>query len=201
MENLISWNEDDFDTTERKFIEQLITCGLSDQYVEQTKIEVGTDIRGFLQLNKPEINEVQYSNPLDVLSDIADRIQPLTLYNEQQQDEDISEIIRWKKDNVTADLTYECKTVRKYFKQINRLVVEEGVFYRLFYDDIAHIQYNQCCLCGKKLCTGFINHEQRDMWEFKKQYGIFDRFYFQGFSEYLTDFIRNSDVFATETSH
>ena len=51
MENLISWNEDDFDTTERKVIEQLITCGLSDQYVEQTKIEVGTDIRGFLQLN------------------------------------------------------------------------------------------------------------------------------------------------------
>ena len=131
MVNLISWNEDGFETTERKFIEQLRKCGLFDQYVEQTKIEVETDIKGFLQLKRPEINEVQYSKPLDVLSGIADRMQPLNLYSDQQQDEDIRKIIRWNKDDVAADLTFECKTGRKYFKQINRLVVEEEVLYRL----------------------------------------------------------------------
>ena len=75
------------------------------QYVDQTKNEAETDIKGFPQSKKPEINEVRYSNPLDVLRNIAERIQPLNLYSEQQQD-------------------------------------------------------------GKKLCTGFITQEEREMWEF-----------------------------------
>ena len=195
MVNLISWNEDDFDTTERKFIEQLRMCGLFDQYVEQTKNEVGTDIKGFLQLKKPEINEVHYNNPLDVLSDITDRMQPLNLYSEQQQDEDIRKIIRWKKDNVTADLTYECKTVRKYFKQINRLVVEEGVLFRLFYDDIGQIQYKQYCLpkqLWKEVVYRLHNSRTAGHVGILKTIREFrQRFYFPGFSEYLIDFIRN----------
>ena len=36
--------------------------------------------------------------------------------------------------------------MRKYFKQMDRLTVQDGILYSLFYDDTGRVQFNLCCL-------------------------------------------------------
>ena len=182
------------DSTDKRFIEQLKACGLYNQSV-QLNSPSETEIKGLTQIRKPEINQMQYANPLDVLNDINDRGKILGLRAEQEKDEDIRKIIRWKQTNANPDLTYECKAIRKYCKQLERLTVENGVLYRLFYDDTGHIQFQQYCL-PKHLWREVLYrlHNSRTaghvgilkvIREFRQ------RFYFPGFSEHLIDFIKN----------
>ena len=86
-----------------------------------------TEIKGLTQIRKPEINQMQYANPLDVINVINDRGKILDLRAEPRKDEDIRQVIRWKQTNANPDLTYECKAIQKYRKQFKRLRVENGV--------------------------------------------------------------------------
>ena len=59
----------------------------------------------------------------------------LNLKNEQGKDPDIVEVKDWKRNEQIPNLTYESSRKKKYAKQFNRLVIDDEVLYRNFYDD------------------------------------------------------------------
>ena len=43
-------------------------------------------------------------------------------------------------------MRYGSKCLKNYFKQLNRLVIEDEILYRLFLNDVAKKEFEQCCL-------------------------------------------------------
>ena len=76
----------------------------------------------------------------DILNDLPNRIQPLDLVQEQQNDEVIREVVSWKNRGNPDESPNLPLALRKYRKQFNRLVVENDILYRLFYDDCGKVK-------------------------------------------------------------
>ena len=79
----------------------------------------------------------------DILNDIPNGTQPLDLVQEQQKDEVILEVISWKNRGHTDESRNLPIAFRKYRKQFNLPVVENGILYRFFYDDCGNVKYKQ----------------------------------------------------------
>ena len=151
--------------------------------------------QAFVQLTRPIIAAVQYPDPADVFSDLNMSHEVLNLKNEQDKDPDIVEIKDWKRNEQIPNLTYESSRKKKYAKQFNRLVIDDEVLYRNFYDDTGQVKHKKYCL-PKHLWnevvyrlhnsrTGGHLGMTRTTEEFRK------RFYLPGFTEFLTNTIRN----------
>ena len=89
---------------------------------------------------------VQTSDFEDILNELPNREQPLDLVPEQQNHEVIREVISWKNRGKPDESANLPKALRKYRKQFNRLVVENDILYRLFYDDWGKLKYKQFCV-------------------------------------------------------
>ena len=126
-------------TVDANFISQLQAHGLYEQYLANATLAndpnelVVTGLMSFLPIR--QINLIATNEFHDVLDDLPNRTQPLDLANEQSLDETIQEVLLWKsRGHVDASPNLPI-ALRKYRKQFDRLVVEDNVLYRLFFDD------------------------------------------------------------------
>ena len=128
-------------------------------------------------------------DPNDYLSDLVERNEPLDLKTEQEKDEVLKIVVKWKKEDNVEDLTYASNELKKYGKQFRRLVLRDSVLYRQFFDHTGRVQYYQYCL-PKHLWKEVVYrlHNSRlaghvgiikTAEEFRK------RFYFPNYTEYL----------------
>ena len=95
----------------------------------------------FVRISRPIIAAVQYPDPADVFYDLNTS----HLKTEQEKDPDIEQVKTWKRNEQFPNLTYENSRRKKYAKQFNRLIIEENVLYRNFYDDTGQVKYKQNC--------------------------------------------------------
>ena len=134
-------------------------------------------------------------DPKDHLIDLVERTDHLSLKDEQQKDETIKRVVSWKTRERVEDLTYATFQLKKYGKQFNRLVLQNGVLFRKFFDDTGKIKTLQFCLpkhLWREVVYGLHNSKlaghvgiAKTVQEFRK------RFYFPGFTEYLITMIKN----------
>ena len=146
-------------------------------------------INGFLS-----IDALTSPNPLDDF-DFTNKQLPLDLAAEQKQDESISKAIEWILTDSKPNPAYLKTTELKYFKQLPRLTLNNGILYRKFFDQTGKVSHEQFCVPAhlqKELLYRIHNSRwrghlgiSRTIAEFRK------RFYFPNFTEILTDYIRN----------
>ena len=197
-------NREDFpetinDKADERLISQLKEFGLYEQFLQKTteaQTEPSLEITGFYsfcQVN--QINLVSSGEFSDILDDLPNRSEPIDLALVQNQDEIIREVIQWKARGSPDTSPNLPIALRKYRKQFPRLIIEDKVLYRLFYDDQGKVQHKQFCV-PKSLWREVIYrlHNSptaghmginKTVEEFRK------RFYFPNFTEYLTSTIQN----------
>ena len=141
------------------------------------------------------LNALIVPNPLDT-SDIEALITTReSLPSLQKDDETIKQVKEWITIGSPIEPTYRPFELQKYAKQLSRLVIENDVLYRNFYDDSGKVKYRQFCV-PKHLRQELIyrihnsptaGHQGivKTIEEFRK------RFYFPGFTEYISGYIKN----------
>ena len=186
-------------TVDANFISQLQAHGLIEQYLANASLAndpnelVVTGLMSFLP--NRQINLIATNEFHDVLDDLPNRTQPLDLANEQSLDETIQEVLLWKSQGHVDASPNLPIALRKYRKQFDRLVVEDNVLYRLFFEDCGKIKHKQYCV-PKSLWREVVyrlHHSRtaghlgivKTIEEFRK------RFYFPNFTEFLVSTVRN----------
>ena len=131
-----------------QFSTQLKAHGLYDQFIaKQSSDNPDIHITGFFSLSSaPQVNLIETNDFEDILNDLSNGTQPLDLVQEQQNDEVIREVLSWKNRGNPDESPNLPLALRKYRKLFNRLVVENDVLYRLFYDDCGKVKYKQFCV-------------------------------------------------------
>ena len=151
--------------------------------------------KSLILFKRPMINAIEYPDPAETHIELDSKNEPLDRKKEKDQDSDIGEVKKWIKANEIPDLTYANSRLKKYAKQFNRLVIEDEVLLRNFYDDTGKIKHKQFCV-PKHLWNETIYRVHNSMTgghigmtrtteEFRK------RFYFPGFSEFLVSTVKN----------
>ena len=110
-------------------LDVLKKLGFYDEYKKrQTNFPI-TEIQGLFKLKrKQEINSIEYPNPLDEFPDLTDNLISLNLAEEQQKDADIRTAMSWiQQNNQQPDLKYASTNLKKYYKHLNRLILEGNV--------------------------------------------------------------------------
>ena len=92
------------------------------------------------------INAIEYPDPAETHIELDSKNEPIDRRKEQDQDSDIKEVKKWIKTNEIPELTYANSRLKKYAKQFNRLVIEDEVLLRNFYDDTGKIKHKQFCV-------------------------------------------------------
>ena len=59
---------------------------------------------------------------------------PLNIKIDQTKDEDIQKAKAWITNKTRPDTTYSSCDCQNYLKQLNRLVIYDGILYRKFFD-------------------------------------------------------------------
>ena len=136
---------------EEQFITQLKAHGLYDQFIaKQPSDDPDIHITGFFSFSAiPQIKLIEINDFENILNDLPNRTQPLDLVQEQQNEEVIREVVSWKhRGNPDESFNLPIAS-RKYRKQFHRLVVENDILYRLFYDDWLQSKI-QTIVCSRK---------------------------------------------------
>ena len=147
-------------------LDVLKKLGFYDEYKKrQTNFPI-TEIQGLFKLKrKQEINSIEYPNPLDEFLDLTDNLISLNLAEEQQKYADIRTVISWiQQNNQQPDLKYASTNLKKYYKHLNRLILEGNVLYRNFMMILEKYFINNSVylsICGKRLYTDSIIHKQQ----------------------------------------
>ena len=142
-----------------------------------------------------EINSIQEKDPMNYFQVSNLNSKALDIETEQKKDPVIQKVIPWIDTGCNDDLTYASLELRKYYKHLTRLQMQKGILVRHFLDDVGNISRYQICV-SKRLRKevvyrihisptgghlGFV----RTAKQFRQ------RFYFIGFTEFLTDYIEN----------
>ena len=178
-------------------IANLQRLGLYQAYLDKP---ISRDNKGTLEpkslvlLKRPMINAIEYPAPAETHIELDFKNEPIDRRKEQDQDSDIKEVEKWIKTNEIPELTYANSRLKKYAKLFNRLVIEDEVLLRNFYNDSGKIKHKQFCV-PKHLWNETIYRVHNSMTgehigmtrtteEFRK------RFYFPGFSEFLVSTVK-----------
>ena len=126
---------DELPALDENFLNQLKVHGLFDQFLAQQPAEdhVVTVNGLFSFISAPQINLIESNDFEDVLNDLPNRIHPLNLKEEQSKDEVIREVFTWLQNGKPDESLHLPIALRKYRKQFNRLVVENDIFYTVFF--------------------------------------------------------------------
>ena len=128
---------------------QLIELGLYENVMRELNTQDDSDTiqpQNFVRLSGPLIAAVGYPDPADIFHDLNLSHEVLNLKNEQEKDPDIEDVKNWIRNEQVPNLTYENSRKKKYAKQFNRLIIENDVLYRNFFDDTGKVKYKQYCL-------------------------------------------------------
>ena len=176
---------------DEQFITQLKAHGLYDQFIaKQPSDDPDIHITGFFSLSStPQVNLIETNDFEDILNDLPNRTQPLDLVQEQQNDEFIREVVSWKNRGNPDESPNLPLALRKYRKQFNRLVVENDILYRLFYDDCGKVKYKQFCVpktLWREVVFRLHNSKTAGHYGIAKTVEEFrKRFYFPNFTEFF----------------
>ena len=123
------------------------------------------------------------------MNDLPNRTQPPDLVQEQQNDEVLREVVLWKNRGNRDESPNLPLALRKYREQFSRLVVENDILYRLFYDDCGKVKYKKFCV-PKKLWREVVfrlrNSKTTGHFGIAKTVAEFrKRFYFPNFTEFF----------------
>ena len=129
-------------------ITQLKALGLYDQFLaKQPNDNPDINITGFYTFSAiPQVNLLEKIDFEDILNNLPNRTEPLDLVHEQKNDGVIREVISWKNGGHPDESPNLPIAFRKYRKLFHRLVVENDILYRLFYDDCGKVKYKQFCV-------------------------------------------------------
>ena len=129
-------------------LDALKKLGYYEDYKKRQSNQPITEIQGLFKLKrKTEINSIEYPNPLDEFPDLTDNLIRLNLAEEQQKDTEIRTVINWiQQNNQQPDLKYASTNLKKYYKLLNRLILEGNVLYRNFHDDTGKVLRKQFCV-------------------------------------------------------
>ena len=182
---------------DEQFITQLKAHGLYDQFMaKQHGNDADIHITGFFSLSSiPQVNLIGTNNFEDILNDLPNPTQPLDLVQEQQNDEVTREVVSWKNWGNPDESPNLPLALRKYRKQFNRLVVENDILYRLFYDDCGKVKYKQFCVpktLWRKVVFRLHNSKTAGHFGIVKTVEEFrKRFYFPNLTEFFISSIKN----------
>ena len=119
----------------------------------------------------------------------------LDIETEQKKDLVLRKVMTWIDTGCNDDLTYASLELRKYYKHLTRLQMQKDILVRQFFDDVGKISHFQICVpkhLRKEIVYRIHNSPTgghlgivRTAKEFSQ------RFYFPGFTEFLTDYIKN----------
>ena len=182
---------------DENFISQLNVHGLFDQFLAQQPAEDhAVTVNGIFSFTSaPQINLIE-SNAFEyILNDLPNRIHPLNLREEQSKDEVIREVFIWLQNGRPDGSPHLPIALRKYRKQFNRLVAEDDILYRLFYDDCGNVQYRQFCVpkhLWREVTYRLHNSKTAGHFGIAKTIAEFrKRFYFHNFTEFLLSTVKN----------
>ena len=181
-------------------INTLITLKKSGNY-EQTSqrlkgnTENCTDIELIKYKTREEtINAIQSANPMDTYPELETTM--AQLQNEQQKDTLLTTVKNWKTDgNIPDNNIYSTGDEQKYIKQLPRLIIDNGILKRNYYNHDGTTLYDQLCVPKHMLKeilyrihnspTGGHLGITRTIGEFRK------RFYCPNYIKKIVDYIRN----------
>ena len=181
-------------------INTLITLKQSGNY-EQTSqrlkgiTEHGADMKLIkYTTHKEEINAIQLPNPMDTYEELE--MTMAQIQNEQQNDQLLTKVKKWKADgNMPPNKIYSTGDEQKYLKQMPRLLIDNGILKRRYYNHDGTTLFNQLCVPKHMLGeiwyrihnspTGGHLGITRTIAEFRK------RFYCPNYIEKIADYIRN----------
>ena len=178
-------------------IDVIKKLGLYEDYKKKQNNLLISEIQELVKLkSKQEMNSIQYPNTLDEFSDLTDNLISLNLAEEQQKCADIRKVIgRIQQNFQQPDLKYVSTNFKKYYKQLNRLILEGNVLYRNIYGDTGKLLQKQFCVpkhLWKETIYRLHNLQtaghlgiKATSQEFRK------RFYYPGFTEHFISFIEN----------
>ena len=115
-------------------INQLKVLGLYNQFLaKQPSDDPDINIRGFYTFSSiAQVSLIETNAFEDILNDLPNRTERLDLVHEQQIEEVVREVIAWKNRDHPDEAPNLQIALRKYRRQLNGLVVENDIFYRLF---------------------------------------------------------------------
>ena len=142
-----------------------------------------------------EINSIQEKDPLNYFQLSNLNSMALDIETEQKKDPVLQKVMTWIDTGCNDDLTYESLELIKYYKHLTRLQMHKGILVRQFFDDVGKISHyqifvpkhlrNEVVYRIHNSPTGGHLGIVRTANEFRP------RFYFPGFTEFLTDYIEN----------
>ena len=143
-----------------------------------------------------EINSIQEKDPMKYFQVSNLNSKALDIETEQKKDPVLRKVMTWIDTGCNDDLTYASLELRKYYKHLTRLHMQRGILVRQFSDDVGKISHHQICVpkhLRKEVVYRIHNNSPtggylgivRTAKEFRQ------RFYFPGFPEFLTDYIKN----------
>ena len=140
------------------------------------------------------LNALHAPNPLDEF-DLTDKTTSLNLREEQQKNANIKLVLHWMETHPPDPSPYLSLELRKYLKHFNRLENYQGVLYRKFFDDTGKTvtrQYVVPAHLRTELLYRVHNSKTAGHIGITKTAQIFrQKFYFQNFVEFLTNYIKN----------
>ena len=145
INEIARFSEEPQPAVDEQFITQLKAHGLYDHIIaKEPSDDPEIHITGFFSLSSiPQVNLIETNDFQDTLNDSPSRAEPLDLVQEHQNAEVIREVVSWKNRGNPGELPNLQLALRKYRKQFHRLVVEDDVLYRLFYDDCGKVKYKE----------------------------------------------------------
>ena len=142
-----------------------------------------------------EINSIQVKDPMNYFQVSNLNSKALDIETEQNKDPVLRKVMTWIDTGCNDDLTYASLELRKYYKHLTRLQMHKGILVRQFFDDVGKISHYQICVpkhLRKEVVYRIHNSPTgghlgivRTAKEFRQ------RFYFPGFTEFLTAYIKN----------
>ena len=137
-------------------------------------------------LTRAENNALHEPDPLNDF-EISEHATTLNLKAEQSKDPALRKVRKLLEENSDNDITYQTHKIKKYAKHRSRLVLENGIIYRKFFNDVGSVSHLHYCV-PKHLRSEILYRLQnsptsghlginKTIYEFRK------RFYFLCFTE------------------
>ena len=99
----------------------------------------------YTSLTRAENNALHEPDPLNDF-EISAHASTLNLKAEQSKDPTLRKVREWLEENLDIDITYETQEIKKYAKHRSRLVLENGIIYRKFFNDVGVVSHLQYCV-------------------------------------------------------
>ena len=74
-----------------------------------------------------------FPDPADLLADNEKRVQQIDIKIQEDQDQNIQKQIQWLQTGKIEDLGYANSKLKKYYKQLDRLLIDNDILYRNFF--------------------------------------------------------------------